>query len=127
MANKPTRSDARLRWRKSFASLMPAPIRRAINPRRRESRYETLISAFADRLIDAVRRYNTPLCVGLDPFPDRIPALFGEAKGDPAALARFGEAIMDIAAAHAGVFKPQLGLFEPYGPEGVAVARELTK
>ena len=32
---------------------------------------------FADRLIEAVRAKQTPLCVGLDPFADRVPALFG--------------------------------------------------
>ena len=83
-------------------------------------------AAFADRLIAAVRSFNTPLCVGIDPFPDLIPALFGDAHSDARALARFGEAILEIAAKHTGVFKPQLGLFEPYGPEGVAIAAELT-
>jgi orotidine-5'-phosphate decarboxylase len=80
------------------------------------------MSAFADRLIEAVRRKDTPLCVGLDPFPDRIPALFGK---DIAGLERFGEAIVAIAAQHAGVLKPQLGLFEPFGPEGVRIARDV--
>lgn len=84
------------------------------------------MSAFADRLIEGVRARATPLCAGLDPFPERIPALFGDARSDAAALARFGEAVIDIAAKHAAVLKPQLGLFEPYGPEGVAVARDLT-
>lgn len=80
------------------------------------------MSAFADRLIDAVRRKDTPLCVGVDPFPDKIPALFGT---DTVALARFGEALVSVAAKHAGVLKPQLGLFEPFGPEGVAIARDI--
>jgi orotidine-5'-phosphate decarboxylase len=79
---------------------------------------------FADRLIDAVRRKNTPLCVGLDPFPDKIPALFGDAREEIGAIERFCEAIVGVAAQHAGVFKPQVGLFEPFGPEGVRVAQE---
>jgi orotidine-5'-phosphate decarboxylase len=83
------------------------------------------MSAFADRLIDAVRRKDTPLCIGVDPFPDRIPALFGDAREDVGALARFGEALVGIAARHAGVLKPQLGLFEPFGPEGVRIAQEI--
>ena len=81
---------------------------------------------FADRIVDAVRRTGSPLCVGLDPFPDKIPALFGDARHDARALQNFGAEIIDIAAKYAGVLKPQLGLFEPYGPEGVAAARELT-
>ncbi|MDX2274095.1 MAG: orotidine-5'-phosphate decarboxylase [Hyphomonadaceae bacterium] len=80
---------------------------------------------FADRLIEGVRRFGTPLCVGLDPFPERIPKLFGDAREDVAAIARFGEAIIEIAAKHAAVLKPQLGLFEPFGPEGVRIARDL--
>ena len=84
------------------------------------------MSAFADRLIEATRKAGSPLCVGLDPFPEQIPALFGDARTDVAAIARFGEEIVALVAVHAGVFKPQLGLFEPYGPEGVAVARNLT-
>ena len=81
--------------------------------------------AFADRLIEAVRRAGAPLCVGLDPFPERVPALFGDARADVSALTRFGEAFIDVAAQHAGVLKPQLGLFEPYGPEGAVIARDL--
>jgi orotidine-5'-phosphate decarboxylase len=80
---------------------------------------------FADKLVEAVRKTGAPLCVGLDPFADRIPALFGDARSDARALVKFGEAIIDIAASRAAVLKPQLGLFEPYGPEGVAAARDL--
>jgi orotidine-5'-phosphate decarboxylase len=79
---------------------------------------------FADRLIEAVRRLDSPLCVGLDPLPDRIPALFGTGV---AAATRFSEAIIDIAKNHAGVLKPQLGFFEAYGPEGYAAAHALTQ
>jgi orotidine-5'-phosphate decarboxylase len=79
---------------------------------------------FADRLIENVRRKNTPLCVGLDPFPGSIPAIFGDAREEVGAIERFCEAIVGIAAQHAGVFKPQVGLFEPFGPDGVRVAQE---
>ena len=81
-------------------------------------------AAFADRLIENVRRKNTPLCVGLDPFPGNIPAIFGDAREEIGAIERFCEAIVGIAAQHAGVFKPQVGLFEPFGPEGVRIAQE---
>ncbi|MES1198410.1 MAG: orotidine-5'-phosphate decarboxylase [Pseudomonadota bacterium] len=77
---------------------------------------------FADRLIEAVRAKATPLCVGLDPLPERIPAFFGDGAK---ALRAFGEAIIDIAAAHASTLKPQLGFFEPYGAEGYAAAIDL--
>jgi len=82
-------------------------------------------AAFADRLIESVRRKQTPLCVGLDPFPDMIPALFGDAREEIGAIERFCEAVVSVAAQHAGVLKPQLGLFEPFGPEGARIAQEV--
>jgi orotidine-5'-phosphate decarboxylase len=84
-----------------------------------------MTAPFADRLIDGVRAKNTPLCVGLDPFPDRIPALFGDARNDTAAVLKFGTAVVDIARQHACIVKPQLGLFEQFGEMGYAVARML--
>jgi orotidine-5'-phosphate decarboxylase len=85
-----------------------------------------MTQAFADRLIEAVRRLRTPLCVGLDPFPERIPALFGDATEDIRALARFFDEILALARTRAAIVKPQLGLFEPFGAEGYALARALT-
>ncbi|MGE0742182.1 MAG: orotidine-5'-phosphate decarboxylase [Hyphomonadaceae bacterium] len=84
-------------------------------------------AAFADRLIERVRKLDTPLCVGLDPFADKIPKLFGDARGDTSAVLKFGAAIIEIAAKHAAAIKPQLGLFEQFGEEGYAVARILTE
>lgn len=78
---------------------------------------------FADRLIEQIRRLGTPLCVGVDPFADRIPALFGDARSDVSAVEAFALALVEEAAARAPALKVQLGLFEPYGPEGVAAAR----
>ena len=87
-----------------------------------------MTAAFADRLIDAVRAKQTPLCVGLDPFADRVPALFGDVGVDPgASLLKFGTSLVDIAAKHAAVLKPQLGLFEQFGEMGYATARMLTE
>lgn len=84
-------------------------------------------AAFADRLIEAARKHG-PLCVGLDPFADKIPALFGDVRQDAAgALMKFGSSVIDIAAKHAGVLKPQLGLFEQFGELGYATARMLTE
>ncbi len=82
---------------------------------------------FADRLIDGVRRAGSPLCVGLDPFADKIPSLFGDIVVKPAdTLLNFGTAVIEIAAKRAAVLKPQLGLFEQFGEMGYAAARMLT-
>ena len=84
------------------------------------------MTAFADRLIEAVRRTGSPLCVGLDPFPERIPALFG-AAGSTQALRDFCESAVAVAAQHAAVLKPQLGLFEQFGIAGYIIASDLVR
>ncbi|MBL8548789.1 MAG: orotidine-5'-phosphate decarboxylase [Hyphomonadaceae bacterium] len=81
------------------------------------------MSAFADRLIEAVRLRDTPLCVGMDPFPDRIPALFG---GGLRAIEAFFAEILEIARTRAAVVKPQIAFFEALGPEGYALTKKLT-
>lgn len=71
---------------------------------------------FASRLTLAARTTG-PLCVGIDPHPGRVPTLFG---GDtPEGLARWGEAIISAVAGRACVIKPQVGLFERLGPDGM--------
>lgn len=83
------------------------------------------MTPFADRLVNAVRRCGTPLCVGLDPFPDKIPALFGDAAASVAPVEAFFAEVLTLAAARAPIVKPQLGLFERYGAEGYAAAQRL--
>ena len=76
-----------------------------------------MTAPFSDRLIDAVARHG-PLCVGLDPHPGRLPALFGAAG--PEAFERFFNGVVDIAAGRAAVVKPQIALFERWGLDGMA-------
>ncbi|MET0181702.1 MAG: orotidine-5'-phosphate decarboxylase [Caulobacterales bacterium] len=83
------------------------------------------MTAFADRLVEAVARAGSPLCVGFDVFPERIPKIFFSGREDDSivkATLRFGEAIIELAGPRAGVFKPQLGLLEPFGAEGYLAA-----
>lgn len=72
--------------------------------------------AFADRLIQATRRYG-PLCVGVDPHPGLLPALFG-APG-PEAAEQWGLALVERCIGVASVIKPQAGLFERWGAAGL--------
>ena len=83
--------------------------------------------SFADRLIEGVRAKDTPLCVGLDPFADKIPALFGNAREDTSAVLKFCASIIEVARNHCAVVKPQLGLFEQFGEMGYAIARLVTE
>jgi orotidine-5'-phosphate decarboxylase len=81
---------------------------------------------FADTLIATTRQMNTPLCVGLDPFPDQIPALFGRA-GELETLEAFFDAVIEAVSGQVAVVKPQIGLFEPWGSAGVALVGRLSR
>lgn len=71
---------------------------------------------FADRLTRATRTHG-PLCVGIDPHAGRIPDLFG---GDtPEGLEAWGIAVVKAASGRAGIVKPQAGLFERHGWQGM--------
>jgi orotidine-5'-phosphate decarboxylase len=78
---------------------------------------------FARRLATAAQEAGAPLCVGLDPDPDRLPAPFsGSATLSGAAGARAAQefciAITEATGALAAAFKPNLAFFESYGPDG---------
>lgn len=71
---------------------------------------------FADRFVSAARVCG-PLCVGIDPHAGRIPNLFG---GDtPDGLEKWGISVVKAAAGRAGIVKPQVGLFERHGWQGM--------
>jgi orotidine-5'-phosphate decarboxylase len=74
---------------------------------------------FAARLCARLDRVGSPLCIGLDPFADRIPPLFGP-RGSVMAARGFCEAVIEATAPLAAAFKPQAGLFEPWGADGAA-------
>ena len=72
--------------------------------------------SFADRFIAATRTHG-PLCVGIDPHPGRVPDLFG---GDtPEGLEKWGRAVVETAVGRVGIVKPQAGLFERHGWQGM--------
>lgn len=78
---------------------------------------------FADRLADAVRRTGTPLCVGIDPWPERLPGRGAGAEptlDELAALSRrFGLAVVEAARGLVPAVKPQFAFFEAMGPAGM--------
>ena len=82
------------------------------------------MSDFASRLTDGVRRHG-PLCVGIDPHPGMVPALFG---GDTArGLEYWGRALVEAAAGKVAVVKPQAGFPERLGPGGMAALASVSR
>ena len=74
-------------------------------------------ASFSSRLAALVAEVGAPVCVGLDPDPERLPSPF--AGRSPAEAARaFCVAITEAAAPHAVAFKPNLAFFEALGPDG---------
>ena len=89
------------------------------------------MGAFADRLADAVRRHG-PLCVGIDPRWESLPAAVRAAVADrppaeqhAAAYEAFGRRVLELVRPHAGVVKPQAAFFEQAGPAGLAALQRL--
>lgn len=79
---------------------------------------------FASRLTAATARFG-PLCVGIDPHPGAIPALFG---GDtPEGVWKWSQAVIEAAAGKVAAVKPQVSLFERHGPEGMAALQAAGK
>ncbi len=73
---------------------------------------------FSARLAALVDAVGAPVCVGLDPDPDRLPAPFADCRASADAAADFCVAITEATAASAVAFKPNLAFFEAYGPGG---------
>jgi orotidine-5'-phosphate decarboxylase len=89
------------------------------------------MQAFTDRLAEAVRRHG-PLCVGLDPRWESLPAAVRAAVAHLPPLDRlaagyeaFGRRVLELVRPHAGVVKPQAAFFEQAGPPGLAALQRL--
>jgi orotidine-5'-phosphate decarboxylase len=73
--------------------------------------------SFSDRLSAAVRQYG-PLCVGIDPRVEMLPAAFHHLA--PAqACERFSLQVLALVRPYCGVVKPQAAFFELFGAEGM--------
>lgn len=87
------------------------------------------MAAFADRVLEAITRAKTPLCVGLDPRWEQIPieirAPFGgktpySLEAVAGAFEAFCKAVLEMSAEQVGVVKFQAAFFEQCGPAGFA-------
>jgi orotidine-5'-phosphate decarboxylase len=85
---------------------------------------------FADRLAQSIQKKGTPLCVGIDPRWESLPVSFRQ-RHDPSpagkgrAFEEFGLRVLEIAAPHVAVVKPQSAFFEACGPEGFVAQQRL--
>lgn len=86
---------------------------------------------FADTLIERLRDLGHPLCVGFDPFLERVAPVFrrGAMKpGDPEtalAVEDFFGAVIDRIADCVAVVKPQIAFFEAMGSAGIAALERI--
>lgn len=79
------------------------------------------MTPFSTRLATAVYATTTPLCVGIDPHPDRLPGADpADSRQDRARRAlAFGRAILAAARGAVPAVKPQFAFFEQLGPAGM--------
>ena len=89
---------------------------------------------FADRLIDACRKKNSIVCVGIDPrleaLPGTLVARAVERHGQTleaaaSAYAEFGKRVIDVVEPLAAAVKPQSAFFEMLGPAGMLASRQV--
>jgi len=85
---------------------------------------------FADRLIAAVRKKQTPVLVGLDPRAESLPTGMLTAK-DVASTAKayevFCRGVIDVVAPLVPAVKPQAAFFEQLGPAGCVALGEVVR
>ncbi len=79
---------------------------------------------FADRLTERTRRVGHPLCVGLDPYLERIPPAFRGAS-DALTIGNFLDAVLDVIDERIAIVKPQIALFERLGTAGLTVLEKV--
>lgn len=89
--------------------------------------------AFVDRLVLRQRELKHPLCVGLDPHLDRIPAAFRAGTMTPddpvtvEVVERFFREVIDRLAGRVASVKPQIAFFEQLGWRGLRAFEHLVE
>ena len=89
------------------------------------------MSHFADRLNQAISSKMTPLVVGIDPRPERLPNGLRPEQADAptvaAAYLEFSKGIIDAVSNHVAIVKPQAAFFELLGPEGMGALKQVVQ
>ena len=78
---------------------------------------------FVDRLLDRIEAVGAPVCVGLDPVVDRLPA-WATGSADAERVSAFCRGVIDRTAEVAAAFKPQSACFERLGSAGFRALEE---
>jgi orotidine-5'-phosphate decarboxylase len=87
---------------------------------------------FADRLLEAIARKGSPVCVGLDVAVEHLPAALAVRPQAPraekvAAVRAFCEGVLEAVAPIVPAVKPQIAFFEQLGPPGYALYHAVVK
>jgi orotidine-5'-phosphate decarboxylase len=83
------------------------------------------VRLFSDRLVEAIRKTESPCVVGLDPRIELMPAFIKSGRGAltpdvvRSAIRDFHELALDTIAGLAAIVKPQLAFYEQYGSAGI--------
>ena len=80
-------------------------------------------NSFTAKLIAAVDRNKSLLCLGLDPDPKKFPDHFSQTI-DTAALITWGQAIIEQTADLVCCYKPNFAFYEQHGPAGLEALRQ---
>ena len=90
------------------------------------------VDFFGDKLIEQIRIIGNPLCVGLDPYLDKIPPLFQDGPMTPAdprtakATKSFLMSVIDLLEYKIAIIKPQSAFFERMGWRGTQLLEEIS-
>ena len=90
------------------------------------------VDFFGDKLIEQIRIIGNPLCVGLDPYLDKIPPLFQDGPMTPAdprtakATKNFLMSVIDLLEHKIAIIKPQSAFFERMGWRGTQLLEEIS-
>lgn len=81
---------------------------------------------FIKKLEEAVRQFQSCLCVGLDPNLARIPQILKDEYANPEEqVYHFLKQVIDVTADHCAAYKPNLGFFEALGSNGLQVFQKV--
>ncbi len=84
--------------------------------------------AFLQKLRLAVETSGSCLCVGLDPYVERIPAGITDKYTDPPEqVLHFLKEVINVTGDHCAAYKPNLGFFEALGAPGLEVFKEVVE